>query len=32
MGKIACDAGATQIGRVLDHVLREHCDGLQSKP
>jgi hypothetical protein len=25
MGKIACDAGATQIGRVLDHVLREHA-------
>jgi len=24
MGKIACDAGMTQIGRVLDHVLREH--------
>jgi hypothetical protein len=24
MGKIACDAGGTQIGRVLDHVLREH--------
>ena len=24
MGKIACDAGVTQIGRVLDHVLREH--------
>jgi hypothetical protein len=24
MGKIACNAGATQIGRVLDHVLREH--------
>jgi hypothetical protein len=24
MGKIACDAGMTQIGRVLDHVLHEH--------
>jgi hypothetical protein len=24
MDKIACDPGATQIGRVLDHVLREH--------
>jgi hypothetical protein len=24
MGKIACDAGMTQIGRVLHHVLREH--------
>ena len=24
MGKIACDAGMTQIGRVLDHVLCEH--------
>jgi GTP cyclohydrolase II len=24
MNKIACQAGETQIGRVLDHVLREH--------
>jgi hypothetical protein len=24
MAKIACGAGMTQIGRVLDHVLREH--------
>ena len=25
MGTIICDAGETQIGRVLDHVLREHA-------
>jgi hypothetical protein len=25
MGKIVCDAGTTQIGLVLDHVLREHA-------
>jgi hypothetical protein len=24
MGKITCDAGSTQIGRVLDHALREN--------